>query len=133
MKKIIVILIVLFLIGTVSARERDEHGDYHYDSWDEFYKYWNQAALNYSYVAIGYSPYKPKYEILKLLSGTKKSGFSYKDGYGSLYFTYYSDFGTLAAYFTDWYMSAGGIGKSFILPYDKDKAIDYWNTLLDNL
>lgn len=133
LKKIIFIIVVLFSIGTISAREKDDQGDYIYDTWDEFYKYWNQAASNYSCVYIGYFPHTPKNEILKLISGTKKSGFLRISGYSCLVFNYFSDFGILTACFAECYVSEGGPGKNFVLPYDKDKAVSYWNTLIDNM
>ncbi|MBO4731260.1 MAG: hypothetical protein J5597_00435, partial [Spirochaetaceae bacterium] len=89
MKKIFFILIVLLSVGTISAREKHDSGIYYYDSWDEFYKYWNQAASNYSYVAIGYFPWQSQNEFTKLISGTRTSGFSQHNGWVALCFTYY--------------------------------------------
>ena len=120
------IAVILLAVISAGARERiNRNGNqaFRYTDWNEFYKYWNEAAENYRYVYIQTSYNDSPEELLSALLPIMNT------------FLYFSGTQMLGAIFTNSYLSEGGIGRSFDLSYksERDAAVNYWNMLLNNL
>ncbi len=124
-KKIILFVLLIVLVGTASARDKLDGGGYFYDSWNEFYEYMKKASGLYRFASV-YIDDDPELEGSSEVkaSMTRENYtvfvFSPRNSNKCIYMTFSN---------SSWWMK----GQIFLLPNEYNRAIKYWNFLLDEM
>ncbi len=133
-KFIVACILLVFFINKIFSREETYSPEwtmytYEYNSMDEFYEYWIEAAHDFNCVEIVFYP------DVNLSGRHGPSGFESRNG-STRWFYYQTLVPKMQTIYAEFYDSKNKsksppkFGKIFYLPEEYNQAIEYWNSII---